>query len=569
MIRKITAEKSFVADFEASTNKERTYVWAWAICNVSKYENVLYGTALKSFFETVEKHLPNNSAIYFHNLKWDGNFIVHYLLNHDFRQIDYENEMIPYSFSTLVSKAGIWYSIKIKFAHKEFLILDSLKKLPFKVSQIAKSLNIECKGEIDYHTTRYEWDELSEEDKDYIRRDVQIVAKALKLICFDNGLVKQTIGSDCLEQFKKTIKKFRRLFPLLSDEIDAFCRMAYKGGFCYCDPRFLNIDLKVEGRTYDDNSMHPSVMLHNMFPVGEPVYYKGGYKPNSEYPLYIQRFSACFTLKDGFVPTVQLKNSYRFRENEYVRETYEPVELYMTKPDLELFFEHYEVVNYEPIEGYMFQGLSGIFSTYINYWYQKKEEATINKDPVMRLLSKLMLNNLYGKFGQSVMSDYKVFSVDHDDILHTKDLPKTRKSVYVPVAAYVTSYSRKKLITEAIQPNYDNFCYCDTDSIHLIGTEVKGIELDDFKIGAWKLESKWNRAKFLRQKTYVERINDKYDYKCAGMPDNIKEDLSYDEFKIGAVFNGKLVQRNVPGGVILEETTFEIKDPYEIKEPLD
>ena len=565
MIRKVTAEKAFVADFETSTNSQRTYIWAWAICNVAKSENVIYGSAAKEFFEFIDEHLPNNSAIYFHNLKWDGNFIVHYLLNHDFRQIDYNNDMIPYSFSTLVSDMGIWYSIKIKFKHKEFLILDSLKKLPFKVSDIAKSLNIECKGEIDYHNTRYEWDELSAEDKDYIRRDVQIVAKALKLIFFDNNLAKQTIGSDCMNYYKKTIKGFKRYFPILDDKIDNFCRQAYKGGFCYVDPRRQNKDIREIGCTFDVNSLYPSVMHSQSgyrYPVGEPVYYKGNYKPDKEYTLYIQHFTAEFYLKDGCVPLVQIKNSFRYKENEYLKESYEPVELYMTSVDLDLFFKHYDVINYKPIDGYKFKALFGLFDTYINYWFKQKEEAAIKKDPVLRLTSKLFLNNLYGRFAMSTKSDQKEFSVDYNDVLHASIVEKTRKSVYVPTAAFVTSYARKELIT-AIQYNYDNFCYCDTDSIHLLGETARGIKIDDNKLGWWKHEGNWDRAKFLRQKTYCERINGKYDYKASGMPDNIKKDLEYDDFKLGAVFNGKLVQKNVSGGCILTETTFEIKDPFD------
>ena len=46
---------------------------------------------------------------------------------------------------------------------------------------------------------------------------------------------------------------------------------------------------------------------------------------------------------------------------------------------------------------------------------------------------------------------------------------------------------------------------------------------------------------------------------CAGMPDNVKEKVTYDNFKPGATFDGKLMPRRYPGGVVLMETTFTIK----------
>ena len=46
---------------------------------------------------------------------------------------------------------------------------------------------------------------------------------------------------------------------------------------------------------------------------------------------------------------------------------------------------------------------------------------------------------------------------------------------------------------------------------------------------------------------------------CAGMPDNVKKLVSYENFKTGSTFNGKLMPKRYRGGIILEETTFTIK----------
>ena len=55
--------------------------------------------------------------------------------------------------------------------------------------------------------------------------------------------------------------------------------------------------------------------------------------------------------------------------------------------------------------------------------------------------------------------------------------------------------------------------------------------------------------------------------KCAGMPENIKMSLinhggsyAWDNFFIGNKFEGKKTQVRVPGGLIIRETTYELKE---------
>ena len=89
------------------------------------------------------------------------------------------------------------------------------------------------------------------------------------------------------------------------------------------------------------------------------------------------------------------------------------------------------------------------------------------------------------------------------------------------------------------------------------------INIDDFELGYWKIENHFKRAKFIRQKCYIEEIeeNGKVDLKitCAGMPKQCYSDVTFENFGIGFTSENKLVPKNVEGGVILKNTTFEIK----------
>lgn len=109
----------------------------------------------------------------------------------------------------------------------------------------------------------------------------------------------------------------------------------------------------------------------------------------------------------------------------------------------------------------------------------------------------------------------------------------------------------------------------DTDSIHtLLPTKdlEKFCEIDDNKLGFWKIESKFTRAKFIRQKCYLEDIIDeasgesKLKITCAGMPPSCYEYVTWDTFKTGFSCKGKLTYKSVKGGVKLVETEFTIKD---------
>ena len=153
-----------------------------------------------------------------------------------------------------------------------------------------------------------------------------------------------------------------------------------------------------------------------------------------------------------------------------------------------------------------------------------------------------------------------------------------RKKVYTYLfGSFITAYAREKTIrtSQAIKEysinNYgkDLYCYSDTDSIHTtlpIDDLKKFCDIDDNKLGFWKIESKFNKAKFVRQKTYLENIlNEKtgeYEVKitCAGMPKDCYKYVEWEKFKVGFSCKGKLTFKSVKGGVKLVETEFTIKE---------
>lgn len=546
-----------VADFETTVDPSDVRVWAVCAVNVDSLLVDFLGNSIESFFEYLQ---DKNTVVYFHNLKFDGEFILHYLLTHGFK---YSEEPVNHSFSTLITDDGIFYSITVIFekigkSYKKVTIYDSLKKLPFKVSKIAEAFKLpDRKLEIDYEAPREKGHVLTDEERQYIINDCKIVAEALK-IQFAQGLKKMTNASDALNGYKSIISRnqFERLFPVLPVELDSDLRRAYKGGFVYLNPKYRN-KRGLKGIALDVNSLYPSVMHDRLLPYGYPMFFEGEPEQNQAYPLYIVRIQCMFELKPGYLPTIQLKNNRAFVETEYLTSSNgDMVQMTLTNVDLQLFLDHYNVYNLDYICGYRFKGAVGLFSEYIDHWMKIKETST----DAIRQLAKLMLNSLYGKFATNPKARKKIPVLDSDNIVrYVLDEPELRDPVYTAMGCFITAYAREKTIRSG-QKVFDRFIYADTDSLHLTGDELpEGLEIHPTHLGAWKHEGTFTDSKFLRAKTYMETVDGVTKVTCAGMPDNVKETVTYENFKPGAVFDGKLMPKRYPGGIILEKRTFTIK----------
>lgn len=576
--------KKFTADFETATWLENeTYVWAWAICEIGNPENIIIDNNIESFIKFCKD--SGNSTMYFHNLKFDGEFIISYLLNNGYELILDSKEKRDNTFTTLISDMGLFYSMTIYFSVKgkkvsKVTIIDSLKILNMSVDKVAKSFGLPIsKLELDYDTPREKGYILKDYEKDYITNDVKIMALALDIL-FKQGLDYMTAGSNGLHDFKKThsMRKYYRMFPELNYKVDKDMRQAYKGGFTYLNPIYKEKDVG-SGVVLDVNSLYPSVMYKDPMPIGEPVLFQGEYKEDKVYPLYIQMLSCCFKLRPGKIPTIQIKGSH-FIENEYLESSNgEIITLVLSNIDLKLFLEQYEVSELSYECGWKFKSMNGIFTEYIDKWIKVKNEATISGNKGMRALAKVMLNSLYGKFATSLDVQSKYPYLEDGIVKYYLGEKDTKKGLYLPVGIFITSYARNKTIrtSQAIKDysikkyGKDMYIYSDTDSIHtLLPIEelTKFCEIDDVELGKWKHESTFSKARFVRQKCYLEMIDNEVKITCAGMPKSCYKYVEWEKFKQGFTCGGKLTFKHVIGGVKLVETDFTIKYDKKLKQSI-
>lgn len=663
----------FMCDFETTVYKGQTSTEVWASASVELFTEDVH--IFHSIDEQFKYFLSQkcNIVAYYHNLKFDGSFWLSYLLiDKGFKQANkrigeseisvewlQEKYMQNDTFKYSISDKGMWYGITIKAGNHFIEIRDSLKLLPFSVKRIGQSFGTKHKKlDMEYTGFRYAGCVITPEEKHYIANDVLVVKEALEIM-FTEGHDKLTIGACCLSEYKKICKHsttnildYEEMFPdMYSITIDTntykygtagdYIRKSYRGGWCYLVKGKEN-KIYTNGTTADVNSLYPSMMSSesgNRYPVGVPHFWTGNIIPDraleSDKYFFI-RIKTRFYIKKNMLPFIQIKGNLLYKGTEaletsdiYDRKNDEyfthyrdkdgnvhdsRVELVLTMTDFQLMKEHYELVDFEILDGCWFYSQVGIFDEYIDKYAKIKKE---NKG-AKRELAKLFLNNLYGKMASSKDSSFKLAYVKDDKTIGFIPVAENNKKAgYIPVGSAITSYARNFTI-RAAQKNYygkdkAGFIYADTDSIHcdLPPDKIKGITVHDKNFCCWKLEACWDTAIFTRQKTYIEHVthenlesieNPYNNIKCAGMPQKCKDlfQLSmegtaqpdgyvdtelnkkkewtqeekeflfdketgnaikrdYSDFKVGLKVPDKLRPKRIRGGILLVETTYEMR----------
>lgn len=539
------------ADFETTTNPLDCRVWSWGSMAVDDYSDYVIGIGVGSYIAYM---LSAPSVTYFHNLAFDASFILDYILKDGYTWV--AKNPGKGQFSTVISNMNKFYSITI--ISKEGVkveLRDSLKKIPLPVRDVPKAFNFESsKGDIDYEMERPIGYLPSQEEWDYLYRDIFIMAQAMRII-LTSGMKRLTVGADSLAEFKSLHGKgFERTFPVLSKTVDDDIRLAYRGGIALPNKKYARKRVG-RGIVIDKNSMYPWVMRTKLLPYGKPWWSE---VQDDDADLFIISLTFTAKLKPNHIPCIQIKRSIQFNSQEFLEEVNEPTTVSITSVDLEMWQEQYDLKIWA-INGYWnFKGIEGLFNDYIDKWMAVKANSTGGA----RMIAKLHLNSLYGKFAKNTdVTGKRPVLDDTGTVQYVMCDHEESNPVYTAMGAFITAYARQDLIRSA-QANYDRFLYCDTDSLHLLGEEEPDLWLHPTELGAWKVEhdgQPFDEAVFLRAKQYCERFGDYDDVHIAGLPHEIAVKVHLEDMLHPRTWDGKLVPKRVPGGTVLTSTTFTLK----------
>ena len=620
-----TSTPLFFADFETTTYNSKQYqeeghtnVWMWAI--MDQKNGIKIGCTLDEFMNFILQD-GKNKIIYFHNLSFDGDFIIKWLFrnypknfkqDYQFTTENYEvvNQVPKYNWFSFFKNGNKIYNIdwavrkkirdrimkvKIQFRCSYNLMpssIDSLGK-SFKINKMDEEEinNLILKGYIKEKKEFYDLGGYYVHDDPYLRnvfvsyikRDVMIaktaflnyketvestkdainnkykkqdvhLQKILTTASLVQKLVKNNIWNN--EHLHTSVKKGLKIH---SYEQYALMRKFYSGGFTQFNPLYHNKVFDKKGFSIDINSSYPWAMTQPL-PYGELL---------EEIPENTQNYlTYCivkmrYKIKSKYINFICLKNK---TEKQVRYSMHGSGEFYFLLDELEFYKKVYDI---EIIEiKYLYARCFTFLKPFIEEYYRLKSESSANGQAALTTTYKLLLNSLYGSFAKKAMYPMgiwmekrfydKLKEQELDGLYDEKNkkwIPKTFKQSNIPnmdlfcvemekeekpksfpnmlIGATITAYSRLKLLNAIFEIGVDKFVYCDTDSIFCLGKKENlpsSIKLDDYELGAWKVEFEFNKGKILGAKRYVFE-NEKHKTKSATSGIKLKKLSEFDEIE--------------------------------------
>lgn len=431
-----------------------------------------FRSAIKRFLDYLDKPANEGLWIYAHNGGgYDFKFLLEELLDRGWIRPD-----------GITDRNGRLIRIGVQTRKKvSFQFVDSYAALPSSLKKLGDTFQVEHrKKEIDY-------DKISSRSKvtlEYLENDCQCLHEVMTAYLSMEHIYKRkmTIASQAMDTFQTGFtpgNQIRMSIP----ENEYIRENFYHGG---------RVEVfKGHGtglNYYDVNSLYPFAMLQKM-PIGKGrqtrTYHKGD---TGFYKVRIDN------TPDWYVSPLIVKG----KKNCFMSG---PGTYFVSSNTLEQL--RTEGVRWKVESGMRFSGEEYLFNDYVNFFYKMKR---FSKTEAEKLLAKLMLNTLYGKFGSAQWRDTVRFlwNVQSYDYLLAPEyglcyVTEENKNRFVMpyLAAWVTDYARLyhyRLMSEHAGAMY----YCDTDSLITTAHYKTGDS-----IGELKLEGRYAEGVFISPKTYA------------------------------------------------------------------
>lgn len=376
--------------------------------------------------------------------------------------------------------------------------------------------------------------------KPYLGRDVELTIKAMTMLkdeISELGFKPRkflTAGQLAITTFMTYIRKNEEYWKMMSkgevykgEKLEK-CRPAYrgarvqafkKGGF----NKVTQIDI---------NSLYPHIMATMEFPdLKEEIYIEEPLKDLEIEDIIKDEFIGCAeciveapNIKLGYLP-VRFNKTIYFPTNRELTGTWTILEL---REALKLGYKIKEMnwaVLYPKLD-------DNLFKNYVGKMYELKSRSEGTK----KLAIKLLMNNLYGKFGQFRMNKEFKLIERHELTKYesqgwfksatygAKYIIAKYKDAYNPpytnlmIALMITAGARDRLYKELSKIPYDDLIYCDTDCIIFKGNHKKKFKISE-KLGDWKVEHSNKKCFIAGEKRYY--IGEKI--KISGVPKKLMD----------------------------------------------
>jgi hypothetical protein len=396
---------------------------------------------LQDYLNTLFSFCGKNFNVYFHNLNFDGRFILQFCEEHD----------IPYN---LIFRDSMLLCIKIRKGKRALKILNSFAIIPKPLADFTKMFNLQLeKPGLDNLALRNKLDCIILYEG--LNRFFAATAKGM------------TVSQIALKLYAKQSNR-KGIFQ--AGELENIGRFGYFGGrvevFNF-NPQRVKI--------YDINSLYPTVMRNNLYPINMKVE-----KPNLDVldkELYYVK--AVVNIEEQFIPPLPIKFN-----NKLIFPT-GTIEGWFYSPELNLVKDNVIEIK----EAYSFEG-DYLFKDFVNHYWRLRKELK-EQGNGLESVYKLILNSLYGKFAQKREKETLIRQeeptegcVELFEGIYFKTALVESKSKWINpfISGFITSYARAYLYKFLAQ----DVAYCDTDSVFIASNRhlPVGSELGEFKLEA-------------------------------------------------------------------------------------
>lgn len=387
------------------------------------------------------------------------------------------------------------------------------------VKQIGEAFGLP-KLELDYE------DPTLEEALPYCKRDVEIIAKAM--LTWINFCRDYELGHFGLTAPKQAFNAFRhkfmhhKIYLHDNEEADTLERECYYGG--RTEAFYIGYVKDDTIYTLDVNSMYPYVMHEFKYPTAL-VCVRNNLSVEGLKEV-MKHYLVCAKVKVKVnIPCLPVRINKRlvFPVGEFIT--------YLSTPEIELALKY---GNIEEVYQVCIYTSAPLFVDYVEFFYNERLKAKADGNKVKDLLFKLMLNSLYGKFGQKG-GEWEI--IGHTDregcgyeevynvtdgkwhkykwfngILMYKGEDKEGYDSFPAIAAHVTGYARKKLFEYIMSAGYKNVYYCDTDSLFVNkeGLDKLSCYIDKTRLGCLKNEGEKKNLCIFGAKDYIWNDGEKH-----------------------------------------------------------